>query len=112
MKHHERRNCSKFFPDKMTAKKYGWVPRFRIEGEKPKDFALPAYASPDCPVACVTGESMALVEMIGSANVIGENHGAMFGTNASKWPAFWVDALSVVAVVRRAHEQAFQKAIK
>ena len=111
-KHHERRNCSKFFPEKASAKKHGWVPRFSIAGEKPKSFSMPDYVSPDCPVACVTGASMALVELIGTSSVVNENKGSLYGSNASKWPAAWVDALSVVAVVRRAHEKAFEKANK
>lgn len=106
------RNCRKFFPEQYDPdRRGGWVPRFNVKmGEKSISFVLPEFAVRECPVSYITGESLGIVELFAHAEVATDRGGAMFGPDASKWPAWWADALGVLAVVKRAHEKAFEKA--
>jgi hypothetical protein len=109
---YKERNCSKFFPDLVDEdRRRGWVPRFSGKvGEKEISFPLPQYAIRECPVSYITGESAALVEMLALAEISHERGGVMFGPDSARWPAWWADAQGVVAVIKRAHEKAFEKA--
>jgi hypothetical protein len=93
-------------------RKSGWSPKFSAKvGDKSVDFFLPEYAIRDCPVSFITGESQTLVELHAHAEIAKDNGGTMFGPDASKWPAWWADAQGVIAMIKRSHEKAFEKAV-
>ena len=60
----------------------------------------------DCPRAYIKPESMHVIEITVAGRIIDSAGGAIFGPNASRWPAWYVDALSVIDHARNAYEEA------
>lgn len=53
----------------------------------------------ECPVSFITPESIALVDLVRSSKLAHNVAGApLFGTDSSKWPAWWIDAVSICEV--------------
>lgn len=109
---YRKRNCTKFFPELVQIdRKPCWAPRVAVDGKRQQ--AIAGYAISECPVSYITAQSMFILELIDTAQAANKEGGAaLFGPDASKHPAWWVDALSAVAGARAAYERAEYEAVK
>jgi len=66
----------------------------------------------ECPVSYITGKSFELVSAFHRANLAGGKVGTMYGPDISQWPAWAVDAWSVMEMERRRVESTLMHAMR
>jgi hypothetical protein len=101
----------KHFPgDVDPERKPWWAARHKLD--KNKSYVVSGVETAECPVSLITAESLQLLEMVTSSNLTKESSGAaLFGPNTSRWPAWWHDAVVVVALQERAEQAARMEAM-
>lgn len=70
---------------------------------------MEAYRTAECPVSLINADSVLIVEQFHAAESLHKSGGVLFGTDASKYPAWWTDAISAIHRARNAVEEALEK---
>lgn len=106
------RNCNRHFPELVQiGRRPRWAPKFTVQiGDKKKLVTVSRFRTAECPTSLITGESIWLVEQVRTAMVMKEHGAVLFGPDASRHPAWWVDALEAVATANAAYDDAVEKA--
>lgn len=94
----------------QIGRKPRWAPKFTVQiGDKKKTVTVMRYRSAECPTSAITGESIWLVEQIRTAMLMKENGAIMWGADANRHPAWWVDAHDAIAAANAAYDEAVEK---
>jgi hypothetical protein len=95
---HFTKNCRKFAPEVFDEKRADWwYPNYEVGDVS---FRLDDISSNECPVSVILPESRMLVQLLGRNDTVHRAAGAaMFGLDASTWPAWWCDAVALAQQV-------------
>jgi len=109
-----QRNCRKHFPELVQIdRKDCWAPSASVEVREAdgrtvkKQKAVRGFAINECPTSYITPNSLWLLDLTMSAGTALREAGAsLFGPDARKWPAWFLDALAAIAAARNAYDAA------
>lgn len=97
---HRGRNCKQFPDEWKTGRPPDvWVRTITgpAKGKDQPGAQVRVASSTECPVSAITPESLWLIEMVHGSRVAHEMTGAaMFGADASRWPAIYFDAVRTI----------------
>jgi len=108
-----KRNCRKFFPELVQIdRKPCWAPSATVDVQQDgrtvkKQKAVSGFAINECPTSYITPQSLWLLDLAMSAGTaLRESGASLFGPDARKWPAWFLDALAAIAAARNAYDAA------
>lgn len=105
------RNCQRHPELIQIGRPPSWIPRAEI-GEKKAEVI--GYRNSECPTSYITPQSIWMLELTTANDVIQRSAGGamMFGPDAAKWPAWWVDALVAIGSAEAGWNAAEREAAK
>lgn len=101
-------NCRKYYPDEVKPDRICWSRRVPISAPSGgrREVGIAGTAIKDCPASFITDLSVQIMDTLVTNRVTAEAGAALFGPVASKWPAWFVDALLVVEQAEAAERKA------
>lgn len=106
------RNCQRHPELIQIGRPPCWVPRAEIADKKAE---VTGFRNSECPTSYITPQSIWMLELTTANEVIQRSGGGgatMFGPDASKWPAWWVDAVVAIGSAEAAWNAAEREALK
>lgn len=88
------------------------MPCYHPPGKGAHHYIVGAVSCPECPAAYITADSLYLIQMDSKARQIHEAHGAaLMGADASRWPAWWADAVAEIQLQHNLDMLAFRESL-